>query len=131
MVFPDSTSGKEPTYQCQVHKKFQVRALGEEEPLEDSMATHSSILARKTPWTEEPGRLQSMELQRIGHDWSNLAHTHLFCTYFRKLVPISILLQHLSTAAFLYTPSTLWPWKYIDYLKDGRYQGGLPWWLRR
>ena len=45
-----------------------VRSLGQEDPLEEEMATYSSILAWKTPWTEEPGRLQSMELQRVGHD---------------------------------------------------------------
>ena len=39
-----------------------------EDPLEKEMATHSSILAWKTPWTEEPGRLQSMGLQSVGHD---------------------------------------------------------------
>ena len=42
------------------------------------MATHSSILAWRTPWTEEPGGLQSMESQRVGHDWSNLARTWVF-----------------------------------------------------
>ena len=41
---------------------------GQEDPLEDSMATHSSILTWKIPWTEEPDGLQSMELQRAGHD---------------------------------------------------------------
>ena len=45
-----------------------VRSLGGEDPLEKEMATHSSILAWKTPWTEEPGRLQSMGLQRVGHN---------------------------------------------------------------
>ena len=43
---------------------------------EEGMAIHSSILAWRIPWTEEPGGLQSMGLQRVGHDWSNLAHTH-------------------------------------------------------
>ena len=43
-------------------------SLGQEEPLEEEMATHSSILAWKMPWTEEPGGLQSMGLQRVGHD---------------------------------------------------------------
>jgi len=38
------------------------------------MATHSSIIARKIPWTEEPGGLQSKELETVGHDGSNLAH---------------------------------------------------------
>ena len=45
-----------------------VRSLGQEDPLEKEMATHSSILAWRIPWTEEPGGLQSMGLQRIGHD---------------------------------------------------------------
>ena len=44
-----------------------VRSLGWEDPLEKEMATHSSILAWKIPWTEEPGRLQSLGLQRVGH----------------------------------------------------------------
>ena len=41
--------------------------------LEKEMATHSSVLAWRIPWTEKPGRLQSMRLHRVGHDWSNLA----------------------------------------------------------
>ena len=45
-----------------------VRSLGGEDPLEKEMATHSSTLAWKIPWTEEPGRLQSMGSQRVGHD---------------------------------------------------------------
>ena len=45
-----------------------VRSLGREDPLEKAMATHSSILAWRIPWTEEPGGLQSMGLQRFGHD---------------------------------------------------------------
>ena len=54
-----------------------VRSLGLEDPLEEEMATHCSILARKIPWTEEPGRLQSMGLQ----GWIQLStHTH---THFR------------------------------------------------
>ena len=44
-------------------QKTRVRSLGQEETMEDEMATHSSILAWKIPWTEEPGRLQSMGLQ--------------------------------------------------------------------
>ena len=44
------------------------RALGWEDPLEKEMATHSSTLAWKIPWTEEPGRLQSMGSLRVGHD---------------------------------------------------------------
>ena len=45
-----------------------VRSLGQENPLEKGMAAHSNILAWRIPWTEEPGRLQSMVSQRVGHD---------------------------------------------------------------
>ena len=45
-----------------------VPSLGREDPLEKAMATHSSILAWKIPWTVEPGRLKSMGSQRVGHD---------------------------------------------------------------
>ena len=46
-----------------------VRSLGWEDPLEKKMAAHSSTFAWKIPWTEEPGRLQSVGLQRVGHGW--------------------------------------------------------------
>ena len=49
-------------------EETQVQSLGQEDPLEKEMATHSSTLAWKIPWMEEPGRLQSMESQRVGHD---------------------------------------------------------------
>ena len=45
-----------------------VQSLGREDSLEEGMATHSSILAWRVPWTEEPGGLQSMGSQRVGHD---------------------------------------------------------------
>ena len=51
-------------------QEIPVRSLGQEDPLEKEMATHSSILSWKIPWTEEPGGLQSMGLERIGHDWA-------------------------------------------------------------
>ena len=53
-----------------------VQFLGREDPLEEGMGTHSSILAWRIPWTEEPGRLESIELHRVGHNWGNLAHVH-------------------------------------------------------
>ena len=62
--FPGGSDGKASAYNvgdC-------VRSLGWEDPLEKEMATHSSTLAWKIPWTEEPGRLQSMGLQRVGHN---------------------------------------------------------------
>ena len=55
---------------------MQVQSLGREDPLEERMATHSSTLAWRIPWTEEPGGLQPMGSQRVGHDTSNLGRTH-------------------------------------------------------
>ena len=49
-------------------QETQVQSLGWEDPLEEEMATHSSILAWEIPWTEEPGGLQSMGSQRVGYD---------------------------------------------------------------
>ena len=54
-----------------------VRSLGQEDPLEEGVATYSSIIARRIPQIEEPGRLQSIGLQRVGHNWSDLAHWHM------------------------------------------------------
>ena len=48
-------------------QETQVRALGQENPLEKGMAAHSSVLAWRSPWTEKPGRLQSVGLQRVGY----------------------------------------------------------------
>ena len=56
-----------------------VRTLGQEDPLEKGMATHSSVLAWEIPWTEEPGGLQSMGLWRIGHDWVTKPWEDGFC----------------------------------------------------
>ena len=57
-------------------QETRVRSLSQEDPLEKEMATHSSIIAWRTPWTEEPGGSQSMGSQRVGH---NCAHTlHMF-----------------------------------------------------
>ena len=55
-----------------------VRSLGWEDPLEKEMATHSSILAWKTSWTEKPGRLHSMGSQRVGHDWATSLSIYYF-----------------------------------------------------
>ena len=64
MVFLGGSNGKE--FACN-NGRLRVRSLGREESLEKGMVTHSSILAWKIPWTEEPGRLQSTGSQRVGH----------------------------------------------------------------
>ena len=56
-------------------QETRVRSLGGEDPLEKEMATHSCILAWRIPWMEEPGGLQPMGSQRVGHDWATL-HAH-------------------------------------------------------
>ena len=58
-------------------QETRVQSLGYEDPLDEGMATHSSILAWRIPWTEEPGGLQSIELQRVRHNCSDLACTHV------------------------------------------------------
>ena len=64
MGFTNGSDGK-----ASVHNVGDLGSIpGLEDPLEKEMATHSSILAKKIPWTEEPGGLQSMGLQRVGHD---------------------------------------------------------------
>ena len=62
--FPHGSVVKHPP----AMQEMLVRSLGGEDPLEEGVATHSSILAWRIPWTEEPGGQQSMGLQRIGHD---------------------------------------------------------------
>ena len=56
-------------------QESQVQSLGQKDPLEKGMATHSSIVAWRIPWTEEPGRLQSMESQRVRHN--RVTHTFI------------------------------------------------------
>ena len=58
-------------------QETQVQSLGQEDPLEKGMAVHSSIVAWRIPWAEEPGRLQSIGSQKVGHDRSDLALMHL------------------------------------------------------
>ena len=65
MGFPDGGSGKEPACQCRKRNETRARSLGQEDPLEEGTATHSSILAWRIPWTEEPGGLQSIGSQRV------------------------------------------------------------------
>ena len=65
-----------------------VRSLGQEGPLEKEMTTHSSILAWRIPWMEEPGGLQSMRSQRVGHNW--VTSLHFTCSSVGKEFSCSI-----------------------------------------
>ena len=68
--FPGGTNGQEHACQCSRHKK-RVWSLGGEDPLEEEITTHSSILAGKIPRTEQPAELQSIGSQRFGHNWTH------------------------------------------------------------
>ena len=72
MGFPGGSNGKESA--CNTGN--QAQPLGHEEPLEEELAIHFSILACRNPWTEKPGRLQFLRMQRVGHDW--VAKFHFF-----------------------------------------------------
>ena len=82
-----------------------VQSLGREDPLEKEMAIHSSTIAWKIPWTEEPGRLQSMGSQRVGHDWAtSISLSHFHCKF------VSLNLPHL----FLPFPHSPPLWQPLD-----------------
>ena len=91
-------SSKESAYNAgDTCRRCEVWSLGQEDPLEQEMVTHSSILAWEIPWTEEPSRLQSVGLQRVGFDLTAQqqcnAMIYLFCNW--KLVPFEPLPQSL------------------------------------
>ena len=71
MGFPGGSVVKNPL----VMQETWVRSLGGEDPLEKNMATHSSVVAWRILWTEEPGGLQALRSQRVRHDWSNGTRT--------------------------------------------------------
>ena len=68
ITFPTTSLAAQMVNHLLIMQETQVPSLGWEDPLEKEMATHSTTRAWKIPWTEESGRLQSMELQRVGHD---------------------------------------------------------------
>ena len=70
--FPGGSVVKNPPTMPETQETW-VLSLGWENPLEEGMATYSSILAWRIPWTEEPDRIQFIEYWRVGHDWSDLA----------------------------------------------------------
>ena len=88
-------------------QEMQVRSLGGEDPLEKEMTTHSSILAWRIPWTEEPGGLQSMESQRVRNDWARKAkicvvpqmlhfrhHVLMKCTALFFILSLYLIMHH-------------------------------------
>ena len=74
-ILPGWLSSKESACNAGGRQEMQVQFLGWGDPLEKEMATHFSILARKMAWTEEPGGLRSMRLQRVRHSYTHV-HIH-------------------------------------------------------
>ena len=88
-----------------------VQSLGWEDPLEKEMATHSSTLAWKIPWTENPSRLQSMGSQRVGHNWAtSLSHgmTHGFTELNKAVIHVICLVSFLWLWFSFCLPSDGW-----------------------
>ena len=118
-------------------QETQVWSLVWEDPLQKEMATHSSTLAWRIPWTEEPGRLQSRGLQRVGHDWvTSLSFPYHVRNYSVKVhivsIKVSLLLLNLEWRLTefcqentLVTANTLCQhkrWLYTWTSPDGQYQ---------
>ena len=93
-----------------------IRSLGQKNHMEKSMATQSSILVWRIPWTEEPGRLQSMGLQRVTHDWAGLLDTLLLLM--ASIIPVGFLysfafflllwLDNFNWSLFYFIESSAW-----------------------
>ena len=103
------------------HTSFQVLQIKEKQtcnylriahlyglPLEKAMAPHSSTLAWKIPWTEEPGRLQSMGLHRVGHDWATSLSLFTFMHWRRKWQPTPVFLPGESQGWWSLVGCRLW-----------------------
>ena len=91
--FPGGTSSKEPACQCRRARR-PIWSLSREDPLEEGIATHSGILAWRISWTVEPGWLQSIGSQTVGHDWNHLAHVRIYThVYLQIRKPIGIFIS--------------------------------------
>ena len=99
-----------------------VRFLSQEDPLEEGMATHSSILAWRIPWTEEPGRLQSMQSQKVEHDWVTACmHAHRYYLSWSDRSSLSMEKRCCSTLGIkfwtLVWHEFLQPWMWVGMVK--------------
>ena len=135
-------------------RETRVRSLGWKDPLEKEMATHSSTLAWKIPWTEEAGRLHSMGSQRVGHDWANslsLSFTlisidrgqiniYVFKSYFMlnllriKTIQVQDMPFCNSSAWRCQKPCQKAPWDegiQVSRLWVSKLKPSLPWWTRK
>ena len=91
-------------------QETQVWSLGQEDALEKEMAPHSSTLAWKIPWTEDPGRLQFMGSQRVRHSWAT-SLTHSLTQFHQLSLPNNAVRSH-----FPLHPHDYWKWSSKDYI---------------
>ena len=98
-----------------------ILSLGWEDPLEESMVPHSSILAWRNPWTEEPGGLRSIGLQKVRHNWSDLACTTLLL--FTQILPSACypdMMSGWSCSSYFMTMRPLTQGQVATFTKEGR-----------
>ena len=82
MIYEDFSLAAQRIKHLPAMQETWIWSLGREDPLEKEMATHSSILAWRIPWTEEPGRLQSMGSQRVRYNWATSLSFFFFLSFF-------------------------------------------------
>ena len=99
-------------FKCNVPQKYPHRSprnnISPDITLEKAMAPHSSTLARRIPWTEETGRLQSMESWRVGHDWATSLSIFTFMHWRRKWQPTPVFLPGESQGLWSLVGCCLW-----------------------
>ena len=84
-----------------------VRSLGPEDPLEKEMATHSSTLAWRIPWMDEPGGLQSTGSQRVGHNWATSLHITFICGHTKVTLYEGFTVKHFMPTPVVQSLSSL------------------------
>ena len=89
-------------------RQTQVQSLGQEDPLNKEMATHSSTLTWKIPWMEERGRLQSKGLQRVGQDWATSLSLYTWMFFWQNSIRLCPALFHTPSSNLPVTPGVSW-----------------------
>ena len=126
--FPAGASGKKTHLPMKESQEPQIWSLGWEDSLEEEMTPHSSILAWVTSWTEEPGWLQPIGLQRVGQDWSNLAACVIALSDSAASLRVAWTTQSIwpsvlpGSANYHLSPVFVWPenlWEWLLHFSDG------------
>ena len=115
-------------------QEIRIWSLGGEDPLEEEIAPHSSTVAWKIPWAEEPGRLQSMGLRRVGHDWATSLSLFTFLHWRRKWQPTPVFLPGDSQGWVSLVSCHLWGRTELDMTKRlstiPEWSSGFPYFLQ-